>query len=425
MGGDAGVRLRPGRCHGDRPRLARAAPADGALRTVRRAADRPLRREPGARRGVPRRRRSRWDRPLSPCCAGAPVGIVYALGALTAMALTVTHPAHAVVSPGVARATEQLVALNAVTGWILSVGLVAAPALAGVAARDREPRHRVRGRRSVPRARRAPRPAAAEPRAAARTRRGDARRAPSAGRGRARPRPRERATRGRDRARGDVPDGRRVRRARGGARGGHARDRRLGGRLPHGCPRRRGRRRRRGVARAGRPLAARAGACSERRSRRVPPSSLLGIATTLAVAFVVAAVSGVSRSLLEVSGQTLLQRVDLDRDARPGLRVQGRACDGGVGGGLRRRPAGDRRGRDDRRARAHRRARSGADARPPATRSSRSTPRSRSPRSSSRCSGRCACSGRCRCPRSRASRTRRTSSPSPCGGDGGQQGRAR
>ncbi len=39
------------------------------------------------------------------------------------------------------------------------------------------------------------------------------------------------------------------------------------------------------------------------------PSSLLGIATTLAVAFVVAAVSGVSRSLLEVSGQTLLQRV--------------------------------------------------------------------------------------------------------------------
>jgi xanthine dehydrogenase accessory factor len=35
----------------------------------------------------------------------------------------------------------------------------------------------------------------------------------------------------------------------------------------------------------------------------------LGIATTLAVAFVVAGVSGVSRSLLEVSGQTLLQRV--------------------------------------------------------------------------------------------------------------------
>jgi hypothetical protein len=35
----------------------------------------------------------------------------------------------------------------------------------------------------------------------------------------------------------------------------------------------------------------------------------LGIETTLAVAFAVAAVSGISRSLLEVSGQTLLQRV--------------------------------------------------------------------------------------------------------------------
>jgi MFS family permease len=64
--------------------------------------------------------------------AGAPSPLVYALGALTAMALTVTHPAHAVVSPGIARTTEQLVALNAVTGWILSLGLVLAPALAGV-----------------------------------------------------------------------------------------------------------------------------------------------------------------------------------------------------------------------------------------------------------------------------------------------------
>jgi MFS family permease len=64
--------------------------------------------------------------------AGAPSLLVYALGALTAMALTVTHPAHAVVSPGIARTTEQLVALNAVTGWILSLGLVLAPALAGL-----------------------------------------------------------------------------------------------------------------------------------------------------------------------------------------------------------------------------------------------------------------------------------------------------
>ena len=62
----------------------------------------------------------------------APPVSTYALGAVTAMALTVTHPAHAVVSPGIARTMEQLVALNAVTGWILSIGLVVAPAAAGL-----------------------------------------------------------------------------------------------------------------------------------------------------------------------------------------------------------------------------------------------------------------------------------------------------
>jgi MFS family permease len=64
--------------------------------------------------------------------AGAPPWLVYVLAALTAMLLTVTHPAHAVATTGLARTTEQLVALNAVTGWVLSVGLVAAPAVAGV-----------------------------------------------------------------------------------------------------------------------------------------------------------------------------------------------------------------------------------------------------------------------------------------------------
>lgn len=63
---------------------------------------------------------------------GAPSPFVYTLAALTAMLLTVTHPAHAVASSGLARTTEQLVALNAATGWVLSVGLVVAPALAGV-----------------------------------------------------------------------------------------------------------------------------------------------------------------------------------------------------------------------------------------------------------------------------------------------------
>lgn len=64
--------------------------------------------------------------------SGAPPVVSYAFGALTAMALVMTHPAHAVVSPGIARTTQQLVALNAVTGWILSIGLVLAPACAGL-----------------------------------------------------------------------------------------------------------------------------------------------------------------------------------------------------------------------------------------------------------------------------------------------------
>ncbi len=63
---------------------------------------------------------------------GAPASIVYVLAAVTAMVLTFTHPAHAVASPALSRTTEQLVTLNAVTGWVLSLGLVVAPALAGV-----------------------------------------------------------------------------------------------------------------------------------------------------------------------------------------------------------------------------------------------------------------------------------------------------
>jgi MFS family permease len=58
--------------------------------------------------------------------------LVYSLAALTAMLLTVTHPAHAVASTGLARTTEQLVTLNAVSNWVLSIGLVVAPAVAGV-----------------------------------------------------------------------------------------------------------------------------------------------------------------------------------------------------------------------------------------------------------------------------------------------------
>ncbi len=63
---------------------------------------------------------------------GAPALVSYVSGAVSAMVLSITHPAHAVVSPVIARTAEQLVALNAITGWILSVGLVVAPAGAGL-----------------------------------------------------------------------------------------------------------------------------------------------------------------------------------------------------------------------------------------------------------------------------------------------------
>lgn len=61
----------------------------------------------------------------------SPPALVYLFAALTAIALTIAHPAYAVVSPALAHTTEQLVALNAVTGWVLSIGLVLGPALAG------------------------------------------------------------------------------------------------------------------------------------------------------------------------------------------------------------------------------------------------------------------------------------------------------
>ena len=144
-----------------RSRLARAADPDRALRrTVRRPADRPLRRQ--LRPASPTRcRRSRWAATAVSLLAGAPAVASYALGAVTAMALTVTHPAHAVVSPGIVRTTEQLVALNAVTGWILSLGL-----RRRAGARRPPPRDRVlggrlrRGCRDAPRGRGDPRRAA-------------------------------------------------------------------------------------------------------------------------------------------------------------------------------------------------------------------------------------------------------------------------